>query len=69
MKWTLVDSCGLGIVSKPPATGRVFSAFNKLPHGSHGFSQPLNSQSAHHPPITRITPAGNAAVFITSEDQ
>jgi hypothetical protein len=55
MRWTFVDSCGLDVVPKPPANGRVSHIFNKLQSGSYGLTQPSRSQPAHHPhsPVSR----------------
>jgi hypothetical protein len=50
MKWTFVDSCGLGVVPKPLAHGRVFHAFKKLQNGSYGLPHVSSSQSGYHPP-------------------
>lgn len=49
MRWTFVDSCGLDVVPKPPANGRVSLTFNKLQSGSYGLTQPPPSQAIHHP--------------------
>jgi len=49
MRWTFVDPCGLDIVPKLPANGRVSHTFNKLQSGSYGLTQPSRSQVIHHP--------------------
>jgi hypothetical protein len=66
MKWTFVDSCGPGIVSRPQANGRVAGAFNKLQDGSYGLSQLARSRTGHQ---SRTATVRKAAASITSEDQ
>ena len=58
MTWTFVDSCGLGVVPKPPANGRVSHTFNKLRSGSYGLAQPSSSLPVHHlhGPVVRSAP-------------
>jgi len=58
MRWTFVDPCGLDIVPKLPANGRVSHTFNKLQSGSYGLAQPPRSQPVHHPhgPASRSEP-------------
>ena len=58
MRWTFVDSCGLDVVPKPPANGRVSLTFNKLQSGSYGLTQPSSSHPVHHPhgPVVRSVP-------------
>jgi len=56
MKWTFVDSCGLGAVPKPLANGRVPDAFKKLQIGSYGLPQSPNSHSNYSGPGSQIEP-------------
>jgi len=84
MKWSFVDSCGLDIVLKPQANGRVFHAHEKLQQGSYGLTKASIRQPCHRTlgacrqfdPLTILffrtreyICRSSAAVFVISKEQ
>jgi len=50
MKWTYVDSHGLGAVHKTQANGRAFQALQKLHNGSFGSTRSSIWHADRHTP-------------------